>query len=57
MRRSPMRVKIKAGPSTVGAREAVVGLDQGGSHAQSFQGVLLGREILLVCGYARVSNQ
>ena len=47
----------KTRSSSVGAREAVVGIDQGGSHAQSFQGVLLGREILFVCGHACISNQ
>ena len=47
----------KARSSAVGAGEAMVGVDQGRSHTQSFQGVLLGREILFVCGYAGVSNQ
>ena len=42
---------------SVGAGESVVGVDQVRSNAEGFQGVLLGGEILLVRGYACVSDQ
>jgi hypothetical protein len=47
----------EAGSCPVGACESVVGVDQVRSNAESFQGALLGGEILLVRGYACVSDQ
>jgi hypothetical protein len=41
----------------VGSGEAMVGVDQCRSNAQSFEGVLLGGEILFIRGHACVSDQ
>ena len=58
---SPFRQAAKASRKSwscsVGAGESVVGVDQVRSNAEVFQGVLLGGEILLVRGYACVSDQ
>lgn len=45
----------RAGP--VGAGEPVIGVDQGGLNAESFESVLLSGQVLFVCGYAGVPNQ
>ena len=47
----------ESGSCPVGAGESVVGVDQARSNAEGFQGVSLSGQILLVRGYACVSDQ
>lgn len=42
---------------TVGAGEAVIGVDQGWSDSESFEGILLSGQVLFVCGYACVADR
>ena len=55
---SPARHAASASrsPGPVGAGQPVIGVDQSGSNASSFQGVLSGGEILFVRGYATRSQ-
>ena len=54
---SPFLQAAKASRKPGRARLVVVGVDQVRSNAEGFQGVLLGGEVLLVRGYACVSDQ